>query len=163
MIPETADSNFGTNAFGTLYTVIGTIGAVIATAFPLMKLIQRWGTTKTDNAKANAEISLYDSLRVSLEDNSKAIALLQKEKNNWLIERADLRGRIERLEGIELQNQQLRGKLDEKDTKVSELMTEIISKSREITELRERLHQLELRLTKDERLIAKKKEVAAHD
>ena len=150
---EVAGAVAGTNALSTLTTVGGTLAAVIAAAFPVMKLIERWGTTKADSSKSSAEATLYDNLRKSLEDNSKAIVVLQSEKTEWLVEKAELRSRIERLEGIERQNEQLRVKIDEKDARIAELVNEVVKKSNELSELRERIHQLEMRVAKDERLM----------
>ncbi len=132
---------------GVLTVWVGTLAGVFYTIF---KIVQSWQNTKTINSRSNAEVSLYETLKNQIEDHASLIATLQDEKTSWLTEKATLNSRIARLEEASLDSHALKLKLEVKDKQISELINEVVRKTAEITELRERVHMLEIRLHKDE-------------
>lgn len=155
-IPEIAAVAHVAQATGLdMTTVIASsaaaITAVIAAAFPIMKLVERWSATKADSSKYGAESTLYKSLERQIEQSFAAIERLSTEKSAWLSDHAEMKARILRLEELESQNKILKDKLDSKDAQIAGLVTEVMRKTNQIGELRERIHQLEMRLAKDER------------
>ena len=133
-----------------LVTLSTLAAATAGVGYTVMRLMRSWGMTKTNGAKASAESSLYETLREQIEGHAELIATLQSDKSEWVSQRAELIERVKQLEKIEAQNEILKEKLDTKDNQLAELISEIVRKTTEITELRERVHVLEMRLAKDE-------------
>ncbi len=124
--------------------------AIVGIGYAFLKLIGYWGQTSSSNSKATAEASLYNTLSTQIKSHAELIQTLQNEKAEWLAEKVLLNARLKRLEETEIGNNVLKEKLEVKDKQITELINEVVRKTTEITELRERVHILEVRLHKDE-------------
>ena len=140
-----------------IQAIVAVVVAVLAAAFPLMKLVRMWNTDKAENSKSSAESLLYDRLKDQIDTLQGEITKLLDENHKQRQTIGELEARIKRLEGYEETVERLKKKLDEKDVnlqqrelKIHELFDVILTKDNEITDLRNRIKALEERISKDE-------------
>lgn len=140
-----------------IQAIVAVVVAVLAAAFPLMKLVRMWNADKAENSKSSAESLLYDRLKDQIDTLQGEITKLLDENHKQRQTIGELEHRIKRLEGYEETVERLKKKLDEKDAylsqrelKIHELFDVILSKDNEISELRNRIKGLEERVSKDE-------------
>lgn len=130
---------------------------ILIGAAPVMSYIRKFRSDTAENAKDKAEVTLYEHLQEQLKQNSLDIKDFIAEKNRWFMEASELSARVKEQErriaelvSVEDMNKQMRIRLEEKDTIISNRDSENRRLTNEIFALKERLHLLELRLTKDE-------------
>ncbi len=139
-------------------TMIGTlVGVGVAAGVTLMKVYNAWFATKSSTTKLDAESTLYENMKSELERLSKRVEdhdtdkeLWSQEREKWVRIRDDLHDEIARLGKLEELNNGLRVKITQKDEQITKLINEVVMKTTEITELRERVFNLEKRATRDE-------------
>jgi septal ring factor EnvC (AmiA/AmiB activator) len=110
----------------------GFIGAIVAIfmimAFPVMRLARLWKSDVKQNARDDAEISLYDSLSKQVQILSSTVNN-QREENNKLTEQvSQLKSKVMHFEDIHAQHDRLKKKLDVKDAEIERLL-EVIKNS----------------------------------
>lgn len=135
-----------------LFVVIIVI-ALLIFAKPLMNIVKDAKGLNAAEAKLQAEESLFDQLRKQVIANQEAIEKLNSEKDRWFEKSHQLEKEVDRLKHFEQMVQVMKRKLDEKDEIIATQNAENKSLMHEILQLKDRIHELELRLTRDESLI----------
>lgn len=146
-----AASQSGDPVFAGLAWVLGVLLMVLALAKPFMGLVRQYRSDKADNARDDADASVFQRLREEVERNSRDIRALIDEKNMYQKRTIELEAEINKLKESEAAIQRMKEKLDEKDRTISAQDRENRGLMREIIELKDRLHRLELRLSQDEK------------
>lgn len=141
----------GDPVYASLFWVMGLILLVIAIARPVMGVIRQYKTDKAENARDSADEAVYLRLKQEVERNSSDIRKLIDEKNKWHEEAIELRARVQQLEQCEEAVSRMNEKLDEKDRQIRDRDDENRRLMLEILQLKDRLHQLELRLAEDDK------------
>lgn len=156
---------------GTVGAVAATILAVLAAGYPILSLMNKWSANKASASASNAEAALYTHLSEQLTQNTDALNASYSERNTLIDKYAKVEVRMHALEKIESLAEMLKVRLDQKDgviltkdeiiaeqvTRMQVLVDELMAKNStietqhtEIDSLKERVHQLELRLVRDE-------------
>lgn len=135
-----------------LFVVIIVI-ALLIFAKPLMNIVKDAKGLNAAEAKLQAEESLFDQLRKQVIANQEAIEKLNSEKDRWFEKAHQLEKEVDRLKHFEQMVQVMKRKLDEKDEIIATQNAENKRLMHEILQLKDRIHELELRLTRDESLI----------
>lgn len=128
---------------------------LILFAKPLMSLVKDAKGLSTAESKMKAEESLYEQLRTQVEANQHSIEKLNAEKDKWFEKAHQLEKEVEKLKHFEQMVEIMKKKLDEKDAIISTQNEENRRLMYEIIQLKDRIHELEIRLTCDEALIRK--------
>ena len=145
-------------ASGSTAGIIGGIIVIILLMIPLIR--QFWNSTK----EANTQISLYTQLSEQVRLQSDEIKQQRLEIERVMQGRVELQDRlnelkikVSQLESVEANNERLRetievlkDRLDEKDMIIRDRDSRIASLIREILTMKDRVHNLELRLKSDE-------------
>lgn len=152
-------------------TVAAVILAVLAAGYPILSLMSKWSGNKAAAAASTAEVTLYEHLSDQLTQNTVALNSAYAERNDLIDRYSKVEVRLHALEGIEQVANSLKSKLAMNDTvmankdlmiaeqvkRMQVLVDDVLSKNNtiitqhgEIAALRERVHQLELRLVRDE-------------
>lgn len=141
----------------TLVWGAGVLLMVLAMARPFMALMRQWKVDKANSAADDANISTFERQTKQIDRLIEKVEKLEKEREELYAETVQLRTRVERLEEVELNLKKLREKLLEKDLTIGELRKSIKERDDKIMALMEelvktnrRVHDLELRLAKDE-------------
>lgn len=138
------------------FLFVGLIVALLVIfARPLMSIVKDAKGLNAAEAKLSAEESLFDQLRKQVEANQIAIEKLNSEKDKWFEKAHQLEKEVQRLQYFEAQVKTMKEKLDEKDAQIAERDAENKRLMFELLQLKDRLHELELRLTRDESLMHK--------
>ena len=142
-------------------SITGIVGGVIVLVLLMMPLIFKfWNTTK----EASTQINLYTQLSEQVRLQSEEIKQQRLEIERVMLSREDLvekynelKGKVQHLESVEVNNENLRGtiedlkeRLDEKDFIIRERDGRIANLIRELLTMKDRVHNLELRLRSDE-------------
>ena len=142
-------------------SITGIVGGVIVLVLLMMPLIFKfWNTTK----EASTQINLYTQLSEQVRLQSEEIKQQRLEIERVVLSREDLvekynelKGKVQHLESVEVNNENLRGtiedlkeRLDEKDFIIRERDGRIANLIRELLTMKDRVHNLELRLRSDE-------------
>ena len=122
----------------------------VGIAKPLMALAKEYKSNSADNSRSEAEAALYKNLQMQIENNTEAINRLNQERDEWFRKALSLEKEVERLSVFEQTVSELHAQLREKTGQLTERESEIISLMSTMTEFRERIHELEIRLAKDE-------------
>ena len=122
-------------------------------AKPLMSLVKDAKGLNAAEAKMQAEESLYDQLRKQVEANQIAIEKLNLEKEKWFDKAHELEMEVKRLQHFEQMVEIMKRKLDEKDEIIAAQNAENKRLMHEILQLKDRIHELELRLKKKKKII----------
>jgi predicted RNase H-like nuclease (RuvC/YqgF family) len=130
--------------------VLALVIVLLAIAVPIITLVKSIKDSRTDASKANAETALYEQLRAQIDKNSSDIEKLASERDEWYRKALHLEKEVERLKMFEASVNNIRTRLDEKDTIIArkDLMLEDLNKT--IASLKDKIHSLEIRLTQDE-------------
>jgi len=148
-----------TVASGSITGIIGGIIVIILLMIPLIR--QFWNSSK----EANVEISLYTQLSEQVRMQSDEIKQQRLELERVMLSRIELQERLNELKGkvlhletVESNNEKLRetievlkNRLDEKDFIIQDRDNRIANLIREILTMKDRVHNLELRLKADDR------------
>ena len=122
-------------------------------AKPLMSLVKDAKGLPSAESKMKAEESLFNQLREQVIANQEAIKLLNSEKDKWFETAHQLEKDVERLKQFESMVEVMKKKLNEKDKIIADQNAENKRLMFELLQLKDRIHELELRLTRDESLI----------
>lgn len=151
-----------------LLAVAAVITALVAASLPLLKILRGWSDNKVANAVNGAEGMFYTHLAEQLRTNTEALTQAYSERNVLVEKYARMEVRLTQLEAVERNAAEglatLTRKLDERETEIRRLIALnerhveelnqknnlIITQNAEIAGLTERIHQLELRLGRDE-------------
>ena len=160
--PETAKSFFvflgqtGPVTQGIILALILVVVLLLAVK-PLLGLVRTYKSEGADNALADARKSQFEQLESQIKENAKNLRDMNLENAHLHTEVIHLRARVESLEKYEEMVDNLKTKLDQKDAHIEALMgdnrmqaTENKELLREMLKMQERLHDLEMRVTKDE-------------
>ena len=137
--------------YAAMFWSFGLVMILIAMAKPIMAVLRQYKTNKVDNARDSAEETFYLRLKEEIDLNSHDIRQLIDEKNKWHEEAIELRARVQQLEQCEIAMSKMTKKLDEKEQLIRDRDDENRRLMLEILQLKDRLHQLELRLAEDEK------------
>lgn len=142
-------------------SITGIVGGVIVLVLLMMPLIFKfWSTTK----EASTQINLYTQLSEQVRLQSEEIKQQRLEIERVMQGRIELQDKlnelkiqVSQLESVEANNDKLRetievlkDRLDEKDMIIRDRDSRIASLIREILTMKDRVHNLELRLKSDE-------------
>ena len=133
-----------------LVFVLAIVILLITIARPIMGLVKNYKSDKAETARAEAETTLFEQLKIQLESNTKAIEELNKEKEKWFRLATELENEVKRLKLFEEMVNSMKGRLDEKDRVIEERDNEIRALNRIILEMKDAIHNLEIRLMRDE-------------
>lgn len=146
---------------GQVPGAVGWLGAVVvgllAVAKPLMHYVRAYNQDKAANAQSGADAALsgaasamYTQLQQQIAQNAEDIRALVREKNEWFQKAMELTARVAKVEEYERTIQSMKARLEEKDLLLAERDAERVALMREIIALKDRLHELELRVVRDE-------------
>lgn len=142
-------------------SITGIIGGIIVIILMMVPLIMKfWNSSK----EASTQISLYTQLSEQVRLQSEEIKQQRLEIERVVMNRSDLleklnelKGKVHHLESVESNNEKLRetievlkDRLDEKDLIIRDRDNRIANLIREILTMKDRVHNLELRLKSDE-------------
>lgn len=144
----------GDPALSTLAFVLAIVVIAVAIAKPIMSIVRDWKTNGVEAQKAESEVSLYEQLRQQLIALANEVEKLRVERNVWYEKALNLENEVKRLQSFEESFKSMRNRLEDKDKAIQERDVEIRTLTRNILEMKDRLHQLELRLQQDEKKIA---------
>jgi predicted RNase H-like nuclease (RuvC/YqgF family) len=136
--------------FVGLAFVLGIVILLVSISKPIMGLVKEYKRNGADNAKAEAEASLYEQLQDQIRANTNAITVLIREKDEWFRKAVTLEHEVERLKTFEKMVESMKKRLDDKDLVITEREIEIRRLMTVIIEMKDQLHALELRVTRDE-------------
>lgn len=126
---------------GTDIGVLG--GAVVAGILVFLYILSRF---RKDNAANGAEANLYSNLSGEVSRLVDRVTALEQENINLRNENSGLKIRLAELEYLEEDNKRLAAKLERKDAHAEGLVNELLGAHENITQLTERIHQLEMKL-----------------
>ena len=140
------------------------VAALLVGAAPVMLYLRKYHVDHVANSRDAATAEVYETLRQQIRDHGDQIHRLNEERARQECDTSALRARIvelevteglfqrvkAQLEETEVINQRLKDKLDRKDSNIEKLSDENRQLLAEILHLKERVHELEMRLSKDE-------------
>ncbi len=140
------------------------VAALLVGAAPVMLYLRKYHVDHVANSRDAATAEVYETLRQQIRDHGDQIHRLNEERSRQESDTSALRARIvelevteglfqrvkAQLEETEVINQRLKDKLDRKDSSIEQLSAENRRLLTEILHLKDRVHELELRLAKDE-------------
>ena len=144
----------GDPAMSTLAFVLAIVVIAVAIAKPIMSIVRDWKINGVDAQKAESEVCLYEQLRQQLIALANEVEKLRVERNVWYEKALNLENEVKRLQSFEEPFKSMRNRLEDKDKAIQERDVEIRTLTRNILEMKDRLHLLELRLQQDEKKIA---------
>lgn len=141
----------------TITFIIGGVLLMLTMVKPVLSLLRQWKSDKASNAVDDANISTFERQTVQIDRLMEKVDKLEKERALLFEETIDLKARVKRLEGVESNLHQLKDIVTEKDSIITDLRAAIKERDGKIMDLMEelnktnnRVHELELRLAKDE-------------
>ena len=143
------------------------VAALLVGAAPVMLYLRKYHVDHVANSRDAATAEVYETLRQQIRDHGDQIHRLNEERAVLQAESLSLRARILELEGKEQQMQRLKVQLDEGEALIArlkdkldckdEVMDKLTGENRqlitEILSLKDRVHEMELRLARDESLL----------
>ena len=143
------------------------VAAFLVGAAPIMLYLRKYHVDHVANSRDAATAEVYETLRQQIRDHGDQIHRLNEERATLQAETLSLRARIVELEGKEHQLNRLKAQLDDSEALIArlkekldgkdELLEKLSTENRqlitEIMALKDRVHELELRLSRDEHLI----------
>ena len=146
------------------------VAALLVGAKPIMLYLRKYHVDRVANSRDSAQAEVYETLRQQIRDHGEQIHRLSEERGALQAESMALRARVAELEANEhlvrrlkaqldesdKLNQRLKEKLDQKDKLSEQLANENRQLVAEILSLKDRVHELELRLARDESLMDRK-------
>ena len=133
-----------------LASVLIVVVGVLAIAKPLMSFYREYKKTGVEGSKAEAESTLFHTLQLQIEHNSAAIARLESERTKWFEKATELEAEVHRLSIFEESVKSMKDRLNEKDRIIEARDIEIRSLTRSVLEMKDRIHNLELRTVREE-------------
>ena len=147
---QTADaSQHDPIVVGLAFVLIVVVG-VLAIAKPLMSFYREYKKTGVEGTKAEAESALFHTLQQQIELNSVAIAKLEIDKTKWFEKATELEVEVQRLRLFEESVKSMKERLNEKDRIIEARDIEIRSLTHSVLEMKDRIHNLELRTVREE-------------
>jgi uncharacterized protein (DUF3084 family) len=131
-------------ASGNPGSILGAAIIVILLLIPL--LIKLWNWSK----EVVAQGELYAQLSEQVRGQKKEIDKMYSERIGLQTQVFELRHKVEQLEACEKSVDVLKKKLDEKDKIIAERDNRIASLMQELLQMKDRVHNLEMRLKADE-------------
>ncbi len=143
------------------------VAALLVGAAPVMLYLRKYHVDHLANSRDAATAEVYETLRQQIRDHGDQIHRLNEERAVLQAESLSLRARIVELEGKEHQLNRLKAQLDDSEALIvrlkdkldckDEVLEKLAGENRqlitEIMALKDRVHELELRLSRDEHLI----------
>ncbi len=143
------------------------VAALLVGAAPVMLYLRKYHVDHLANSRDAATAEVYETLRQQIRDHGDQIHRLNEERAVLQAESLSLRARIVELEGKEHQLNRLKAQLDDSEALIvrlkdkldckDEVLEKLAGENRqlitEIMALKDRVHELELRLSRDESLI----------
>lgn len=140
------------------------VAALLVGAAPIMLYLRKYHMDHLANCRDAATAEVYETLRQQIRDHGEQIHLLTEERVVLQAETLALRARVVELEALEAQMRRLKAQLDDTETlnaklkdkldRKDELLERLAEENRqliaEILSLKDRVHELELRLAQDE-------------
>lgn len=127
--------------------IAAVIASVAAAALAIARYAPRLGL---ERRKDSIETDLYDRLSKRIETMAAEFDAVKQDRDRLFLENADLRLRVHSLESIEMENTRLRERLAQRELQNERLLEELLKKQSDYSNLQERFHQLELRVTQNE-------------
>lgn len=131
-------------------SVTGIIAGVIILFIILIPFITKFSSwSKEQSANGTLYSQLAEQLKEQQQELKGQRAEIDKvilERNEFMQKVIELKGRIEHLENCEVNIEELKKKLDEKDDAIAERDTRISNLLRELLQMKDKLHNLELRM-----------------
>lgn len=137
---------------GLLY-LLGAIIILVTVSTPIMNLVRNYKKNGAENSKSDAESELFERLQQQLITLSGEVEKLKIERNVWFEKAFHLEAEVTRLSNFEKMFESMKGRLDEKDRTISERDDEIRTLMRSVLEMKDRIHLLEMRLSRDEQYL----------
>lgn len=128
---------------GLLTAAGGAFGALVVSAYPLMRLVRVLTQTSKDNARDASEKTLYDQLSNQVNSLSESLAKSREESSELLKEIGTLRNRVVSLEGYQADAARLKIKLDQKDAEILEAQNRVYVLNRELDKTKQALSKYE--------------------
>ena len=140
------------------------VAALLVGAAPVMLYLRKYHVDHVANSRDAATAEVYETLRQQIRDHGEQLHRASEEWARQQVETAALRARVveleaneamlqrlkKQLEETEAVNARLKAKLDRKDVSIDQLGIENRQLVAEVFKLKDRVHELELRLAKDE-------------
>lgn len=126
-------------------SVIGGIIVLLILAVPLIIKIMSWARETSANG------TLYQQLAEQVRQQREDLDRVYRERNELFGEVVQLKAQVAGLESVKTIFEVLKGRLEQKDQIIAERDARIVSLTREVMNLKDRIHSLELRLQADER------------
>lgn len=124
--------------------ILAVILLVILAAIPVV--IKFWNWSKETSAQG----ILYQQLSEMVQKQRAELDAMYTQRTSLQEQLFELKAKVEKLEGCEGTIEILKQKLDQKDQIIAERDARIASLLEELLKMKDRVHQLELRLSKDE-------------
>lgn len=129
-----------------LLFLLGAVILILAIARPIMAMAKGYKDIKADNAKSNAEISLYEQLQEQITNNTKTIERLLTERADWAEKAINLEYAVKQLKDMEALTKELRAALAKKESIIQERDVEARLLHKTITDMKDQMHGLEMRM-----------------
>ena len=137
---------------GTLNVILIVI-AVLMAAWPLMQLFRKWNSDKSANTKDTAESFLYEHLQEQIARNHKELKETREENETLRKTIHNLEARIGKLEIAENTIEKLKSKLDLKDEIISKRDKDIDVRDAMLSQREMKIHEMfDIVLTKDKEI-----------
>lgn len=145
--------------FKMLIDNFGTLGALLVACGLIIFLLNKMRNgSKIDNVQGGLYGQLKEQLETAREEMKELkaeVKAVYEERNKLREDLVGINIRISNLEACEEALEALKSKLNEKDSQISEHIVENRNLMREILQLKDRIHHLELRLSQDEKNFCK--------
>lgn len=145
--------------FKMLIDNFGTLGALLVACGLIIFLLNKMRNgSKIDNVQGGLYGQLKEQLETAREEMKELkaeVKAVYEERNKLREDLVGINIRISNLEACEEALEALKSKLNEKDNQISEHIVENRNLMREILQLKDRIHHLELRLSQDEKNFCK--------
>jgi predicted RNase H-like nuclease (RuvC/YqgF family) len=140
-------SNLYFEGLGLVLVMVILAGAI---SVPILAIFRNFKKTSADASKSTAESVLFEQLQTQLRNNTEAILQLQAEKIEWFKKAMELKVEVDRLKVFEEMVNSMKARLEEKDRIIEARDTDNRQLMQSIIALKDRIHELEMRLNRDE-------------
>lgn len=161
-MPQEANSAITTGiiewALSALSVIGGIVMAVLGVIWPMIQVIRKFSADKVAEIKrSEAEITLYEQLKEQLANNKRELdEALRENRHLWEIIKV-LEHKIAKIEHIELDFEEFRNKLEEKDKIISQRDSEIDNLRQQLQIKENEIKDLEARVAHLESLLERRK------
>lgn len=154
IVSSLASSEISANMIEIFVAVGGIVAAIAGIVWPMVQVIRKFNSDKDAAIQRNeAEITLYEQLKEQLETNKRELdEALRENRRLWEIIR-DLESRLKKIEEIEMNFDNLRQKIEEKDQIISMRDSEINNLKFQLQIKEEKIRDLEIRVAHLETLL----------